>query len=104
MCRSHQSQHHSLSDSFLSENVLAPVCPPALPCQVEKMTATSTTEPKTERSTDLEVEREIQNALDKKRKKRRSVHVMKDVNIKHLRVDSKFTFYLLPSVSIYPYP
>ena len=52
------------------------------------MTATSTTEPKTERSTDLE--REIQNALDKKRKKRKSVHVMKDMNIKHLRVDSKY--------------
>ena len=52
------------------------------------MTATSTTEPKTERSPDLESEREIQNALDKKRKKRKSVHVMKDVNIKHLRVDS----------------
>ena len=62
------------------------------------MTATSTTEPKTERSTDLEVEREIQNALDKKRKKRRSVHVMKDVNIKHLRVDSKFT--LCPYISV----
>ena len=53
------------------------------------MTATSTTEPKTERTTDLEAQREIQNALDKKRKKRKSVHVTKDVNIKHLRVDSK---------------
>lgn len=64
------------------------------------MTATSTTEPKTERSTDLEVEREIQNALDKKRKKRKSVTVMKDLTIKHLRVDSKCKVQPLPVLDI----
>ena len=46
---------------------------------VERMTAT----------TDLESEREIQNAMDKKRKKRKSVHIT-DSSVKQLRLDCKY--------------
>ena len=58
-------------------------------CLVERMTATSTTSPKRDHTTDLESEREIQNALDKRRKKRKSVHVT-DASVKQLRLDCKY--------------
>ena len=62
-------------------------------CYVEKMTATSTTSPKGEPSPDLESDREIQNALDKKRKKRKSVH-LSDVSVKHAKLDCKYKIHL----------
>ena len=46
---------------------------------VERMTAT----------TDLESEREIQNAMDKKRKKRKSVHIT-DSSVNQLRLDCNY--------------